>query len=142
MLIAVVILLAGTWVIWKAYLSSTIEVSSVNQGQLPLPEKPSIAVLPFVNMSQDPEQEYFSDGITEDIITNLAKLPALFVISQSSTFLYKSKKIKIENVARDLGVRHILEGSVRRDGGRMRITAQLIDGRQGITYGRISTTGS
>ena len=96
-----------------------------------LPDKPSIAVLPFVNMSEDPEQEYFSDGITEDIITNLSKLSGLFVVSRNSTFLYKGKQVKIEEVARDLGVRHVLEGSVRRAGGRVRITAQLIDGKTG-----------
>ena len=97
----------------------------------PPPERPSIAVLPFVNMSNDPEQEYFSDGITEDIITNLSKVSALVVISRNSTFLYKGKQVKIEVVARDLGVSHVLEGSVRRAGGRVRITAQLIDGATG-----------
>jgi adenylate cyclase len=96
-----------------------------------LPEKPSIAVLPFVNMSEDKDQEYFSDGITEDIITNLSKVSGLFVISRNSSFLYKGKQVKIEEVARDLGVRHVLEGSVRRAGGRVRITAQLIDGNTG-----------
>ena len=98
---------------------------------LPLPDKPSIAVLPFVNMSGGAEQEYFSDGITEDIITNLAKLPRLFVVSSNSSFLYKGKQVKIEEVAKDLGVRHVLEGSVRRAGDRVRVTAQLIDGKTG-----------
>lgn len=97
----------------------------------PPPERPSIAVLPFVNMSNDPEQEYFSDGITEDIITNLSKISRLFVVSRNSSFLYKGKQVKIEEVARDLGVRYVLEGSVRRAGGRVRITAQLIDGKTG-----------
>jgi TolB-like protein/Flp pilus assembly protein TadD len=96
---------------------------------LPLPDKPSIAVLPFVNMSGDPEQEYFSDGITEDIITNLSKVSGLFVISRNSSFLYKAKQVKLQDVARDLGVRYVLEGSVRRVGNRVRITAQLIDGK-------------
>ena len=77
-LIAVVIILAGAWAVWNAYLSSGIKVSSVNQGQLPLPDKPSIAVLPFMNLSEDPKQEYFSDGITEDIITNLSKVSCAF----------------------------------------------------------------
>jgi adenylate cyclase len=98
---------------------------------LQLPDKPSIAVLPFVNMSGDPDQEYFSDGITEDIITNLSKLSRIFVVSRNSTFLYKGKQVKIEEVAKELGVRHVLEGSVRRAGGRVRITAQLIDGKTG-----------
>jgi adenylate cyclase len=99
------------------------------EEQLELPDKPSIAVLPFVNMSGDPEQEYFSDGITEDIITNLSKVSGLFVISRNSSFLYKGKTVKIQDVARDLGVRYVLEGSVRRGSDRIRITAQLIDGK-------------
>jgi adenylate cyclase len=94
---------------------------------LPLPDKPSIAVLPFVNISDDPKQEYFSDGITEQIITALSKSPHLFVISRSSTFTYKGKSVKAQQVSRDLGVRYVLEGSVQRSGDRLRITAQLID---------------
>jgi adenylate cyclase len=97
----------------------------------PAPLRPSIAVLPFDNMSNDPEQEYFSDGITEDIITSLSKVSALLVISRNSTFLYKGKHMKIEVVARDLGVSYVLEGSVRRAGGRVRISDQLIDGKTG-----------
>jgi TolB-like protein/lipopolysaccharide biosynthesis regulator YciM len=96
---------------------------------LPLPDKPSIAVLPFTNMSGDPEQEYFSDGITEDIITNLSKVSGLFVISRNSSFLYKGKQVKIKDVGRDLRVRYVLEGSVRRAGNKVRVTAQLIDGK-------------
>ena len=107
------------------------ETEPPDKPPAPLPERPSIAVIPFVNMSNDPEQEYFSDGITEDIITNLSKVSALVVISRNSTFLYKGKQVKIEVVARDLGVSHVLEGSVRRAGGRVRITAQLIDGATG-----------
>jgi adenylate cyclase len=94
---------------------------------LPLPDKPSIAVLPFVNMSGDPEQEYFSDGITEDIITDLSKVSGLFVIARNSSFSYKGKQMKVQDVAKDLGVRYVLEGSVRRAGNMLRITAQLID---------------
>ncbi|MFC1580205.1 tetratricopeptide repeat protein, partial [Thermodesulfobacteriota bacterium] len=94
-----------------------------------LPDKPSIAVLPFTNMSGDPKQEYFSDGITEDIITKLSKVSGLFVISRNSSFLYKGKNAKIKDVARDLGVRYVLEGSIRRGGNKVRITAQLIDGK-------------
>ena len=100
-----------------------------DEPPLPLPDKPSIAVLPFTNMSGDPEQEYFSDGITEDIITNLSKVSGLFVISRNSSFLYKGKTVKVQDVARDLGVRYILEGSIRRGGNKVRITAQLIDGK-------------
>jgi len=97
--------------------------------ELPLTDKPSIAVLPFVNMSDDPEQEYFSDGITEDILTNLSKVSGLVVISRNSSFLYKGKPVKIQEVAKDLGVHYVLEGSVRRAGDKVRITAQLIDGK-------------
>ena len=94
-------------------------------------DKPSIAVLPFVNMSGDPEQEYFSDGITEDLITDLSKLSGLFVISRNSVFLYKGKAVKPEQVSQELGVRYVLEGSVRKAGSRVRITAQLIDATTG-----------
>jgi adenylate cyclase len=90
--------------------------------------KPSIVVLPFANMSGDPEQEYFSDGITEDIITDLSKVSALAVIARNTAFTYKGKAVRIEQVAKELGVQHVLEGSVRKSGGRVRITAQLIDG--------------
>ncbi len=99
---------------------------------LALPDKPSIAVLPFENMSGDPDQEYFSDGITEDIITALSKLRWLFVIARNSTFSYKGAAPDIRQVARDLGVRYVLEGSVRKGGNRIRITAQLIDAASGV----------
>ena len=94
---------------------------------LPLPDRPAIAVLPFNNMSGDPEQEYFSDGISEDIITGLSKLRWFFVIARSSSFIYKGKSVLIKQVADELGVRYVLEGSVRKGGDRVRITAQLND---------------
>jgi adenylate cyclase len=94
---------------------------------LPLPDKPSIAVLPFQNMSGDPEQEYFADGIVEDIITALSRFEQLFVIARNSSFTYKGKAIDIKQVGRELGVRYVLEGSVRKAGGRVRITGQLIE---------------
>jgi adenylate cyclase len=97
----------------------------------PRGDAPSIAVLPFVNMSGDAEQEYFSDGITEDLITDLSKISGLFVPSRNSLFTYKGKPVKVEEVARDLGVGHVLEGSVRKAGSRVRITAQLIDNATG-----------
>jgi len=97
----------------------------------PLPNKPSIAVLPFVNMSRDPEQEFFSDGITEEIITALSKVPNLFVIARNSTFTYKGKPVKVKQVSEELGVRCVLEGSVQKSGDRVRITAQLIDALSG-----------
>jgi adenylate cyclase len=96
-----------------------------------LPDKPSIAVLPFVNMSDDPEQEYFSDGISEDIITALSHSSQMFVTARNSTFIYKGKSVNVQQVSRELGVKYILEGSVRKVGNRVRITAQLIDGTTG-----------
>jgi len=94
---------------------------------LPLPDKPSIIVLPFVNLSNDSEQEYFSDGLTEDITTDLSQLSSLFVISRNSAFTYKGKTTKVQDISREMGVRYVLEGSVRKAGERVRITAQLID---------------
>lgn len=93
--------------------------------------KPSVAVLPFLNMSNDPEQEFFADGITEDIITDLSKVSALFVVGRNSVFTYKGKATKLQDAARELGVRFLIEGSVRKAGQRVRVTAQLIDGRDG-----------
>jgi len=93
----------------------------------PLPDKPSIAVLPFVNLSEDPKQEYFADGMTEDLITDLSQISGLFVIARNSTFSYKGKRVKIRQVAEELGVRYVLEGSVRKAGDRVRINTQLID---------------
>ncbi len=98
---------------------------------LPVPDKPSIAVLPFDNMSNDPNQEYFSDGITEQIISSLAKAPKLFVIARNSSFTYRGKPVKVQQVAKELGVRYVLEGSVQKSGDRVRITAQLIDAKTG-----------
>jgi adenylate cyclase len=97
------------------------------KSALALPDKPSIAVLPFTNMSGDPEQEYFSDGITEDIITALSRLHWFFVIARNSTFAYKGKPVDVKHLGRELGVRYVLEGSVRKSGQRVRITSQLID---------------
>ena len=94
---------------------------------LPLPDKPSIAVLPFQNMSGDPEQEYFADGMAEDILTGLSRHRWLFVIARNSSFTYKGRAVDVRQVGRELGVRYVLEGSVRRAGSRVRFTAQLID---------------
>jgi len=99
--------------------------------KLELSEKPSIAVLPFVNMTGDPDQEYFSDGITEEIITGLSKVPHLFVIARNSTFTYKGKPVKVQQVGQELGVLNVLEGSVRKARDQVRITAQLIDAKTG-----------
>jgi adenylate cyclase len=97
------------------------------QPPLPLPDKPSVAVLPFTNMSGDPEQEFVSDGIAEDVITALSRYPSLFVIARNSSFTYKGRAIDVKTVGRELGVRYVLEGSVRKAGNRIRVTAQLID---------------
>ena len=94
---------------------------------MPLPDRPAIAVLPFANMSGEPEQEYFSDGISEDIITALSKLRWFFVIARNSSFIYKGKSVHMKQIAEELGVRYVVEGSVRKGGDRVRITAQLND---------------
>jgi adenylate cyclase len=99
---------------------------------LPLPDKPSIAVLPFQNMSGDPEQEYFADGMVEEIITALSRFHRLFVIARNSSFSYKGKAVDVKQVGRELGVRYVLEGSVRKAGTRVRITGQLIDAANGV----------
>ena len=101
------------------------------EAALPLPDKPSIAVLPFENMSGDPEQEYLADGICEDLITALSKIRWFFVIARNSTFTYKGQAVEVTQVARELGVRYVIEGSVRKAGNRVRITAQLIDATTG-----------
>ena len=105
--------------------------ANASRAELATSERPSIAVLPFVNMSGDPEQEYFADGISEDIITGLSKLRWFFVIARNSSFAYKGKTIDVKRAARELGVRYVLEGSVRKGGNRVRITAQLIDAATG-----------
>ncbi len=124
----------GTLAIWQFFLRPSppkLEVASKEKMAFPLPDKPSIAVLPFVNMSDDPKQEFFSDGITEEIITALSKVPRLFVIARNSTFTYKGKPVKVKQVSEELGVRYVLEGSVRKEGDKVRITAQLIDAISG-----------
>jgi adenylate cyclase len=123
--VAVVMLLgAGGWASWRWFRTP----ASVG---LSLPDKPSVAVLPFTNLSQDPTQEYFSDGVTEDLITALSKVSGLFVIARNSAFTYKGKPAKVGEVGRDLGVRYVLEGSVQRSATRVRITAQLVDATTG-----------
>jgi TolB-like protein/class 3 adenylate cyclase len=111
--------------------SPVIEQQTTPPAALPLPDKPSIAVLPFANMSGDPEQEYFVDGMVEEIITALSRIRWLFVIARNSSFTYKGQAVDVKQVGRELGVRYVLEGSVRKAGGRVRITAQLIDASSG-----------
>ena len=132
--IIILFLIAGGLIGWNLYLqqSKKIEPAVLDKMEYPLPANPSIAVLAFDNMSADPKQEYFSDGIAEEIITALSKTPKLFVIARNSTFTYKGKPVKVQQVAEELGVRYVLEGSVRKDAGRVRVTAQLIDAIKGI----------
>jgi adenylate cyclase len=126
----VLLLLVGGVIYWRT-VSPPVEVASVEKMAFPLPDKPSIAVLPFDNLSGDPEQEYFSDGITEEIISALSRVPKLFVIARNSTFTYKGKPVKVQQVSEELGVRYVLEGSVRKEGDKIRLTAQLIDALSG-----------
>jgi TolB-like protein/class 3 adenylate cyclase len=131
--VAVIVAVAAV-VIWRLYLRPApppVEVASQERTAFPLPDKPSIAVLPFVNMGGDPEQAYFADGITEDLITDLSKVAGLFVIARNSTFVYRGKTTDIREVAKTLGVRYVLEGSVRRSGAEVRVNAQLIDAKTG-----------
>ncbi len=133
MAVAVVVIIgaAMAWqFIWRPS-HPRIEMASKEKMAFPLPDKPSIAVLPFTNMSGDSKEDYFSDGITEEIITALSKVPYLFVIARNSTFIYKGKPVKVKQVSEELGVRYVLEGSVRKAGDKVRITAQLIDALTG-----------
>ena len=128
--VVVLLLLAGGLAVWKYYLgtvSPPMEVASMEKMAFPLPDKPSIAVLPFDNMTGDPQQEYLSDGISENIILALSKISKLFVIARNSTFTYKGKPVKVQQVSEELGVRYVVEGSVQKSGDRLRVTAQLID---------------
>ncbi|MBW2428905.1 MAG: adenylate/guanylate cyclase domain-containing protein, partial [Deltaproteobacteria bacterium] len=125
---AVVVVLAIAVGIWQFYLRpSTFEPASVEKMAYPLPDRPSLAVLPFVDISKDKKYEYLSDGITEDIITTLSKIPRLFVIARESVFEYKGKAVKVQQIGQELGVRHVLRGSIQKAGNRLRITGQLAD---------------
>ena len=129
--LALIILVAGVLVIWNNYFRVQIEPASVEKMAYPLPDKPSIAVLPFDNLSDDPEQEYIADGVSENIITALSYIPQLFVIARNSSFTYKGKPVKVQQVSEELGVRYVLEGSVLKSGKKIRITTQLIDALTG-----------
>jgi adenylate cyclase len=130
----VVVVLAIAAVIWNFYLRPTapiVEPASLERMAFPLPEKPSIAVLSFDNLSGDPEQDYLADGFSESIITAFSYIPEMFVIARNSSFTYKGKPVKVQQVSEELGVRYILEGSVLKSGEKVRITAQLIDALSG-----------
>ena len=129
---AAIVIVAVALGIWQFYLRQpAVEPALVEKMAYPLPEKPSIAVLPFDDMSGDPNQDYFCDGLTENMITALSKTPKMFVIARNSTFAYKGKAVNIKQIAEELGVQYVLEGSVRKEGDRVRITAQLIDALTG-----------
>ncbi len=133
-ILATIVVAVAAIAVWQFILrpaAPPTEVASKEKMAFPLPDLPSIAVLPFVNMSEDPKQEFLSDGLTESIITALSKAPRLFVIARNSTFAYKGKPVKVKQVSEELGVRYVLEGSVQRSGDRIRITAQLIDALTG-----------
>ena len=131
--IIILVIVAGGLIGWNIYLQQLkkVEPASVEKMAFALPDKPSIAVLPFKNLSGDPKQDYFSDGLTDQISSTLSRLRTLFVISSSSTSTYKGKPVKIQKVAEDLGVKYVLEGSVQRSADRIRITAELIDATTG-----------
>ncbi len=126
-LIMLVIGIASWWQLW----APKDERASLDKMAFPLPDKPSIAVLPFINISNEAEQEYFADGMTDDLITDLSKLSGLFVIARNSTFTYKGKPVNVRQVAEELGVRYVLKGSVRRVGEQVRVNVQLIDATTG-----------
>jgi adenylate cyclase len=134
MVAAGLLLIAGTLVAVRYFSRPPLSPQSsalVTQEALPLPDKPSIVVLPFVNMSEDPKQDYFSDGITEDLTTALSQISSLFVIARNSAFTYKGKAVKVQDVGKELGVQYVLEGSVRKANDQVRITAQLVDAPTG-----------
>jgi TolB-like protein/tetratricopeptide (TPR) repeat protein len=133
-LVAMIVVMvgAGTFAVWRLSSKPASVKGAVSESAVfPLSNRPSIAVLPFVNMSEDPKQEFFADGMTEEIITSLSKSPYLFVVARTSTFSYKGKSIPVDQVAQELKVRYVLEGSVRRVGDQVRISVQLIDAKTG-----------
>jgi adenylate cyclase len=131
--IIILVIIAGGLIGWNIYLhqSKKVEPASLDKMAYPLPDKPSIAVLPFENISGDPEQDYIADGITDNIITGLSQISEMFVIARNSVLTYKGKPVNVRQVSEELGVRYVLEGSVQKSGDRLRINAQLIDATKG-----------
>jgi adenylate cyclase len=125
--VAIAVVVGGGLLAWLQPWQTKVEAASIERMAFPLPDEPSIAVLPFDNLSGDPEQEHLVDGFTESLITTLSQMPDLFVIARNSTFTYKGKPVKVAQVAEELGVRYVLEGSMQREGDTLRINAQLID---------------
>jgi TolB-like protein/Tfp pilus assembly protein PilF len=136
-LAGLLVLLVGAIAVWQLMPRPVpptplpVEKADPQKMAFALPDKPSIAVLPFTNMSDDKEQEYFADGLTEEIINGLSKVEHVFVIARNSTFIYKGKPVKVQQVAEEMGIRYVLEGSVRKTGDRVRINAQLVDALNG-----------
>ncbi len=128
-LVLAVVVVSGA--LWLRPLERAFEAASEERMAFPLPDKPSVAVLPFDNLSGDPEQEHFADGLTENIISTLSRVPSMFVIARNSTFTYKGKPVNVQEVAENLGVHYVLEGSIRIADDRVRVTAQLIDALAG-----------
>jgi len=129
--IVIALVVAGGAAYWFKTQEPKVEAASIESMAYPLPDKPSIAVLPFTNLSDDKQQEYFADGMTENLITDISKISGLFVIARNSSFSYKGQQVKIRQVAEDLGVRYVMEGSVQRAGDQVRVNAQLIDATTG-----------
>lgn len=129
--LAFIVLTVGAVTLWNTIRQPEIEAAQIEKMAYALPEKPSIAVLPFVNLSDDPKQEYFSDGLTDEIITALSKVPKIFVIARDSVFSLKGEPIKFNKVAEELGVRYVLRGSVRKEGDKVRISTKLVDALSG-----------
>ena len=125
--LAIIVITSATWLFYQNIAEQELVSASDETVTKPLSDLPSIVVLPFDNLSDDPQQEYFSDGMTDDIITDLSKVSGIKVISRNSAFTYKGKEIKIPLIAKELGVTYVLEGSIRRAGNEVRINAQLID---------------
>ncbi|MHA2207259.1 MAG: adenylate/guanylate cyclase domain-containing protein, partial [Candidatus Thorarchaeota archaeon] len=125
--VVVLIIVAASLAIWNFYLRPPFEPASVERMAFPLPNRPSIAVLPFKNISGESKQEFLADGITESLIAAISRVSGLFVIASNSVFTYKGKPVKIQTVSEELGVRYVLEGTVQRIGNRLRVNAQLID---------------
>ena len=129
--LAVLVIVASSAVVWYYQGRPDVEPARAEQMAFPLPDKPSIAVLPFDNFSGDPKEDYFADGITETLITTLSRIPSLFVIARNSAFAYQGKAVKVQQVAEELGVRYVLEGSVQRSDDRVRVNTQLVDALTG-----------
>lgn len=126
------LVVAGAAVLWLQPWRTDVEAASIDKMAYPLPDRPSIAVLPFTNLSEDKEQDYFADGIVEDIITDISKISGLFVVARDSTFTYKGKPVSIRQISEEFGVRYVLGGSVRRAGNQLRINVQLTDAVRGV----------